>query len=172
MEAIDMTKTIEPTTSERFTLFFGGPFSQWDESHFIVDSVPYNCAEQYMMAQKARLFRDRQAFADIMRAAHPAEQKRLGKLVRGFDKEQWAMVCRDVVMRGNVAKFTQLPYFRAALLATVGTTLVEASPTDTIWGIGIGEHDPRALVRAEWRGSNWLGQVLTELRLVMEGGAR
>lgn len=40
---------------EKFTFFFGAdsPFSQWHPAKFEVDGVTYNCAEQYMMYQKA-----------------------------------------------------------------------------------------------------------------------
>ena len=94
----------------------------------------------------------------------PAQQKRLGKLVRGFDVQTWEAVARDVVMRASLAKFSSDPKLRAKLLLTEGTVLVEASPTDVIWGVGLAEDDPRVHNRDRWRGRNWLGQVLTELR--------
>jgi ribA/ribD-fused uncharacterized protein len=151
-------------TNERFTLFYGGPFSQWAHSPFVVDGTEYNCAEQYMMAQKARLFGDEERLKLIMATDNPAEQKALGKKVERFRKSVWEAVARDVVMRGSLAKFTQHHYFFEALMETRGTTIVEASPTDVIWGIGLDEYDPDCRDRSKWRGSNWLGQVLTDLR--------
>lgn len=153
-----------PNNSEKFTPFYGGVFSQWYPSPMVVDGVTYSCAEQYMMAQKARLFGDDAALKAIMSTDDPAQQKRLGKLVRGFDVRTWEAVARDVVMRASLAKFSSDPRLRAKLLLTEGTVLVEASPTDVIWGVGLAEDDPRVHNRDRWRGRNWLGQVLTELR--------
>ncbi|UIS24762.1 YbiA [Stenotrophomonas phage vB_SmaS-AXL_1] len=148
----------------RYTLFYGGVFSQWYPSPMVIDGVEYGCAEQYMMAQKARVFGDEQALDEIMATSNPAEQKAIGRRVKGFDRRQWDSVSRDVVMRASLAKFTSDPKLRAQLLLTEGTLLVEASPTDVIWGIGLDERDPRCHDPSEWRGTNWLGQVLTDLR--------
>jgi len=150
--------------SEKFTPFYGGVFSQWHRSPLVVNGVEYNCAEQYMMAQKARLFNDELRLELIMATPDPSAQKALGKQVRGFDVAQWEAVARDIVMQANLAKFTGNPKLRAQLLLTEGTTLVEASPTDVIWGVGLSEDDPRVHNRERWRGRNWLGQVLTDLR--------
>ncbi|UGL62848.1 hypothetical protein [Xanthomonas phage MET13-T1] len=149
---------------DRYTLFYGGVFSQWYPSPMVIDGVEYGCAEQYMMAQKARVFGDEQALDEIMATQSPAEQKAIGRRVRGFDRRQWDSVSRDVVMRASLHKFTSNPKLRAQLLLTEGTLLVEASPTDVIWGIGLDERDPRCHDPKEWRGTNWLGQVLTDLR--------
>ncbi|QNN97172.1 hypothetical protein P9A51_gp17 [Xanthomonas phage Xp12] len=149
---------------DRYTLFYGGVFSQWYPSPMVIDGVEYGCAEQYMMAQKARVFGDEQALDEIMATQSPAEQKAIGRRVRGFDRRQWDSVSRDVVMRASLHKFTSNPKLRAQLLLTEGTLLVEASPTDVIWGIGLDERDPRCHDPREWRGTNWLGQVLTDLR--------
>lgn len=157
---------------EQFTPFFGGVFSQWYPSPMVIDGVSYGCAEQYMMAQKARVFGDEQALDAIMATSNPAEQKAIGRQVKGFDRRQWDSVSRDVVMRASLAKFTSDPKLRAQLLLTEGTTLVEASPTDVIWGVGLYENDPRVHDPSQWKGTNWLGQVLNDLRaslLAMSG---
>ncbi|URA06990.1 GTP cyclohydrolase II [Xanthomonas phage Elanor] len=157
---------------EQFTPFFGGVFSQWYPSPMVIDGVSYGCAEQYMMAQKARVFGDEQALEAIMATSNPAEQKAIGRQVKGFDRRQWDSVSRDVVMRASLAKFTSDPKLRAQLLLTEGTTLVEASPTDVIWGVGLYENDPRVHDPSQWKGTNWLGQVLNDLRaslLAMSG---
>lgn len=154
---------------EQFTLFYGGVFSQWHYSPFVIDGVEYNCAEQYMMAQKARLFQDASMLKAIMGTDDPSKQKAFGKKVKKFKKPVWEAVARDVVMRGSLAKFTSSSDLLERLLETDGTTLVEASPTDVIWGIGLGEYDPDAKDREKWQGSNWLGQVLTDLRAHLLG---
>lgn len=150
--------------SEQFTLFYGGIFSQWFRSPFDIDETTYNTAEQWMMACKARHFSDEKALARIMKAGHPAEQKKLGRTVVGFTVAEWNQVARDYVYKGNYAKFSQDQQLRQNLLKTKGTTLVEASPQDRLWGIGLGLDDPDALDRSKWRGVNWLGEVLTRVR--------
>ena len=152
------------TTVEKFTLFWDGPFSQWHPSPFEIDGITYNCAEQYMMAEKARLFGDTKREQVILEAVSPYLQKKLGRQVENFDEDKWNAVCKDVVRRGTVAKFSQNEDLKKALFATAGTTLVEASPYDKIWGIGLGSNDPRAQDRSQWRGTNWLGEIITEVR--------
>lgn len=154
---------------EQFTFFWGGPFSQWYLSTFVVDGITYNCAEQYMMAEKARLFNDFETLAKIMAEKNPRKQKALGREVKGFDVEKWKPVARDIVYKGGEAKFSQNPDLKLVLANTTGTTLVEASPNDDIWGIGLAEGDPRTLSRDTWLGSNWLGEALTKLRINMFG---
>ena len=149
---------------ERFTFFWSGPFSQWFKSPFTLEGQAYVTAEQYMMAEKARLFRDEAIRGQILVTANARQQKALGRQVQHFDAGRWQAVARDVVYRGNRAKFTADPGLLAKLFATRGTTIVEASPDDTIWGIGMAEDDPDVRDRAKWRGSNWLGEVLTQLR--------
>ena len=116
------------------------------------------------MMQKARLFGDTQAEARIMATTDPADQKRYGRQVIGFGQDIWRMHAKDIVYRASYAKYTQNPEMRKELLATAGTTLVEASPEDHIWGIGLRKTDPRALDRAQWKGTNWLGEILTKVR--------
>ena len=156
---------------EEFTLFWGGPFSQWNTDGFDIDGVHYCTAEQWMMASKARLFGDDAVEKAILETTSPSDQKALGKMVKGFDKAKWEAIeengkpyCWNIVYQGNSAKFRQNPGLMAFLLETVGTTLVEASPYDKIWGIGLGEDDPDAKDRSKWKGINWLGDVLTHLR--------
>lgn len=150
--------------SERFTLFYRGPFSQWFGSRFVVDGIEYVCAEQYMMAEKARLFGDDHRLKRIMATAYPRNQKAEGRLIANFDPVGWNAVAKDVVRRANLAKFGQNANLLKQLIDTAGTTLVECSPKDTVWGIGLAQDDPRALDRAQWLGTNWLGEVLTQVR--------
>ncbi len=148
---------------EKFTFFYGGPFSQWYMTDFVVGALTYNCAEQYMMAEKARLFGDGVTLLKIMTSKSPKEQKALGRRVENFDADVWNEVAKDIVYKGNYSKF-QDPGLKEILLWTRGTTLVEASPYDTIWGIGLDAMDQRAQNRDTWKGTNWLGEVLTKLR--------
>lgn len=160
--------------TEKFTFFWHGPFSQWHPSVFTVDKIQYNCAEQYMMAQKALMFGDHARWLAIMSSAEPKAQKTLGRQVENFNPDEWDKVARDIVKKGNIAKFEQNPDLKDQLLETKDTTLVEASPYDKIWGIGLAQDDPKALDRNSWQGTNWLGETLTEVReyLVMSEAAK
>ena len=153
-------------TRPPFTFFFteAHPFSQWYRSRFEALGHTFNCAEQYMMFGKAQLFGDVEVAQEILAADHPRTHKALGRKVRGFDDARWRREREGIVHAGNRAKFGQSPELRAALLATAGTTLVEASPYDRIWGIGLAATDPRAQDPTQWRGQNLLGQILTRLR--------
>lgn len=153
--------------TERFTFFFTfrDPFSQWHPSRFVVDGATYENCEQFMMAEKARLFGDAASLRMVMGTSDPKRAKELGRGVVGFSEARWRPEVPGILTRGNAAKFSQDAKLGAALAATVGTTLVEASPYDRIYGIGLPADDPRALSRATWRGRNVLGDVLTRLRV-------
>jgi ribA/ribD-fused uncharacterized protein len=149
-----------------YTFFFteASPFSQWYRCSFSVDGQVFNCAEQYMMYGKALLFGDGEVAREILAADHPRQHKALGRKVKGFDDAIWRRERERIVLAGNRAKFTQSAELRELLLATRGTTLVEASPYDRIWGIGLAASDPRAQDAAQWKGQNLLGKILTALR--------
>lgn len=149
---------------KKYTFFWGGPFSQWAPSEILIDGVKYNCCEQYMMAQKALLFKDMESYEAIMKAEQPYEQKALGRRVKNFDRDKWELVAKSVVYRANQAKFTQHKHYYDDLMATDDTLLVEASPEDKIWGIGLAESDPRAHDESQWQGTNWLGEIITDVR--------
>ena len=151
-------------TTDEMVLFWDGPFSQWEPCNFVVNGIEYNCAEQYMMAEKARFFEDEETLNEIMDTDDPREQKRLGRLVEGFDEDRWNEVAIEIVVKGNLAKFSQNPELKKILLDTESRILVEASPYDKIWGIGLRETDPRALDREQWLGTNWLGEALSQVR--------
>lgn len=150
--------------NEEFHFFWKGPLSQWFKRDFVIDGVKYNCAEQYMMSRKAVLFKDNIALKKIMEATNPYDQKAYGRNVEYFDVGEWEAVAKNYVFDGNFAKFTQHEDLKQIILSTGNKTLVEASPYDKLWGIGVAEDDQRALSRATWPGKNWLGEVLTNVR--------
>ena len=175
MNAIEYIEKYKRSDKFKTMLFWHGPLSQWWYSPFTIDGLGYNCAEQYMMVQKARLFGDVETAAKIMAAGgthisqqdftkFPRMQKDLGRQVHNFDPVGWNAVARDVVARASLAKFSQDDELMACLLHTRGYTLVEASPYDQVWGIGLSDKADEAYNPMTWEGKNWLGQVLTELR--------
>ena len=141
--------------------------SQWWMQDFEIDGVSYLCAEQYMMAEKARLFSDSEMLEKIMQTIFPKEMKAYGRAVRDFDKEVWDAKCFEIVKNANMAKFKQNPELLKFLLKTKNRVLVEASPRDRIWGIGMGAGNPNAENPLKWRGKNLLGFALTEVRDIL-----
>ncbi|MBB5956847.1 hypothetical protein FHS29_003440 [Saccharothrix tamanrassetensis] len=170
----DLIERVRQGEHVEFVFFWGpqpeqdgvGPqcLSQWSPDRFTADGRDFATAEHYMMWRKAVLFGDEATAEEILRAAHPRRARDLGRAVRGFDHARWEACRYDVVVAGNVAKFGQHPELRRFLLGTGDRVLVEASPLDTIWGIGLAAADPRAQDPARWRGLNLLGFALADVR--------
>jgi len=156
-----------------------GCLSQWARWGFVVDGTYYRYAEQYMMAEKARMFHDDATLDKIMDAKSPMIIKRLGRVVKGraggkWDKEdaaKWDDVRSDVVERGNFAKFSQNDALKEYLLSTGDALLAEASPYDAIWGIGIDAETAEKTPQSKWPGQNLLGKALMNVREKLKSGA-
>jgi ribA/ribD-fused uncharacterized protein len=144
-------------------------FSQWWPAIFEVDGMVYHTAEQYMMAEKARLFRDEETRSKILLEEAPDLVKKLGRKVNHFDETIWLQHRFEIVVCANEAKFGQNEAIRNYLLGTGDKILVEASPVDTIWGIGLAEKDVRAGNPEQWRGQNLLGFALMKVRSKLRG---
>jgi ribA/ribD-fused uncharacterized protein len=168
-----LRKAVADGQSFEYRFFWGhrrepdGVFSQWWPCRFELDGQVYTTAEQFMMAGKARLFADDQALAAILAESDPAACKKLGRRVRGFDEAAWAAARFELVVAGNLAKFGQSDNLRDILESTGEQLLVEASPTDRIWGIGLRASDPRARDPRTWQGRNLLGFALVETRSLL-----
>ncbi|GAA2517554.1 NADAR family protein [Streptomyces gobitricini] len=145
--------------------------SQWWPSPFTVDGVEYATAEHWMMASKARLFGDADAERQAVEAPDPALAKKAGRLVRCFDETIWKRERFGIVVRGGEHKFASDPELRTFLLSTGDRVLVEASPLDRVWGIGLAADDPRAESPAHWRGLNLLGFALMDARAKLRAAA-
>ncbi|MEV5535824.1 NADAR family protein [Saccharopolyspora shandongensis] len=139
-----------------------GCLSQWWPAPFEVDGRRFATAEHYMMWRKAVLFGDTGSAAEILRASHPRQAKQLGRGVRGFDQRRWEERRYEIVLTACVEKFRQNPDLQEFLLGTGNRVLVEASPVDAIWGIGLAADDPRCENPEQWRGLNLLGFALGE----------
>lgn len=145
-----------------------GCLSQWWPLQFEVEGVQYASAEHYMMAEKARQFGDGAALERILACDTPAEAKKIGREVHGFVAETWNAHRFEAVVRGNMGKF-QHADLQAFLLSTGEQVLVEASPRDRIWGIGMGAANEKAGDPHTWRGLNLLGFALMEVRQALRG---
>lgn len=146
-------------------------FSQWYEAAFQVDGELFRTSEHYMMVHKARLFSDNDTATAMLAASTPDEAKSLGRKVSGFLDEVWLQHREEIVFAGNVAKFTHNHKLRTFLLGTGTTVLVEASPVDPIWGIGLAKEDPLAIDPPAWPGLNLLGFALMKTRDHLRTGA-
>lgn len=149
-----------------FEFFWGTshPFSQWHPAEFVIDGITFNCAEQYMMYRKAKLFCDEEIAEQILQAKKPSVQKELGRLVQNFDAAEWKQNRERIVYEGNFYKFTQNENLRKFMMDTADKMIVEASPVDKVWGIGMAESNPDARNPEKWNGENLLGKILMELR--------
>lgn len=146
--------------------FWGGIFSQWAECkiHDTILDITFNCAEQAMMYHKARIFKDDEACQKIIGETDPRVQKALGRSIKNYVEDVWADCRFDIVKRINFLKFWQNPAWRELLVFTDGYEIVEASPYDKIWGVGLGEDDPLILDKTNWNGMNLLGKAIMDAR--------
>lgn len=155
---------------KREKLFFWGKkngnkcLSQWYMADFYVGHIKYCCMEQYMMSKKALLFGDKEINEEIMKSSSQGEIKALGRKIRGFKEEIWSQFKRPIILTGNYYKFCQLENLRKFLMGTGDAMLVEASPYDRIWGIGMGAEEAGQCGIDKWKGENLLGFALMEVR--------
>jgi ribA/ribD-fused uncharacterized protein len=178
--ARELVRLVEDGRPVRYLFFWGhrpqrdgsigpGCLSQWWPAPFECDGARFTTAEHYMMWRKAMLFGDATTAEQILAAAHPHRAKALGRQVRDFDQQTWENHRFDIVVAGSIAKFGQHENLRDFLLATHERVLVEASPTDRIWGIGLAGSDERAADPKAWRGLNLLGFALMRARTILSG---
>ncbi|MCG2615768.1 NADAR family protein [Terrimonas sp. NA20] len=170
-----LIKKAESSEQIRFLFFWGHQpskngeitktcFSQWWESSFTVDGITYHTAEHWMMAGKARMFNDEQTLTKIISAGSAPEAKKLGREVSGFDPQKWDEEKYPLVVKGNLAKFSSNPLLENFLVGTGDIVIAEASPVDSIWGIGLAADHPDVLKPSKWKGENLLGYALMEVR--------
>ena len=172
VESIKQMVTADPNV--KFIYFWGHTpspkgitqtcLSQWFDVEFEVAGVKYHTAEQYMMAQKALLFGDKEVYDEIMLASDPRQYKALGRKIKDFDGKVWDYRKYQIVVEGNKAKFSQNEDLKEFLLSTEDSILVEASPYDKIWGIGLYAAQAAKGTVDQWKGQNLLGFALMEVR--------
>ena len=139
-------------------------FSQWFPSPFKQNGIEYLTAEHYMMAQKAKLFNDDEIFNQILKVKHPNEAKQLGRKVHNYDEQVWQEKRFEIVVEANLVKFSQYSELRDFLIATNDRILVEASPVDRVWGIGMAQDHEHVRDPSLWNGLNLLGFALMQVR--------
>lgn len=150
--------------NNKYIFFWGNEFSQWYPSIFVIDGITYKTAEHYMMWCKAKLFKSNRIADMILESENPDDVRWLGRQIQNFDDSVWKQNCRKFVYDGSYAKFTQNENLLKVLMDTGDLKIVEASPEDFNWGIGLTEEEAVNIPEEEWPGTNWLGLALTELR--------
>ena len=138
--------------------------SQWFAAGFTHEGLHYPTAEHWMMRNKALTFNDQTIAAAILANPDPRAAKAFGKKIADYDYKTWYNVKHEVVKQGNILKFGQNPTLNDFLLATDAIILVEASPNDAMWGIGMSATDAERVSPEDWKGTNWLGWCLMEAR--------
>jgi ribA/ribD-fused uncharacterized protein len=153
--------------TDKYVFFGGSELSNWYECRvpFIkYKGITFFNSEQAFMWEKAVYFGDMEIAKKIVETSNPKENKKLGRQVKGFDVEKWSQVNFQFMVDVNYAKYSQSPRLKALLLSTEDKIIVEASPYDTIWGIGLHWEDDDVLDESKWKGQNLLGKALMMVR--------
>lgn len=169
------------TITEKHVLFFG----DWT-SNFAWAPIKTVCmdgqiheffsTEQCFMWHKAYFFKDFDILRQIeelnFKEANSAAAKKLGRKVKNFNGEEWKKVAYDIMLKANLSKYSQnkILFDKITDPKFDGKHFVEASPYDAIWGIKMGEFDKNADDKTKWKGTNWLGKVLDEVRAKLLDG--
>lgn len=155
--------------NDNYEFFWGGIYSNWAPSDIVVGDKTFNCVEQYMMYKKAEVAGDTESMQAVMNTQMPNEQKAIGRRIKNYDDAKWAAVRYEIVKEAIRAKFTQHADLKEKLLASGNKHIVEASPYDVVWGIGMGEDHPDRFDESKWRGDNLLGKCIMDVRAELVG---
>ncbi len=137
-------RKIATKETENYLFFYSAasPLSNFHPSTFIINGETYTCGEEYIQTSKARFFKDHETYKKIKVCASPGQMKALGSNVKGFNSAAWATCVENVATKCQLEKFSQNKELRDYLLSTESKSLIEASPKDSFWGIGISLNDP------------------------------
>lgn len=150
--------------TEGFSNFFLTPIEE--------NGTTFKSSEHYFMYHKAIKFKDFITAEKILRASTPRQAKVLGKSAEGYVDRVWKLHREEIMERALTLKFTQNEQLKERLCATKGKVLVEASPYDKVWGVGLSADNPRIYDPKQWRGQNLLGKVLMKVRDKLTGTPR
>jgi ribA/ribD-fused uncharacterized protein len=166
-------------TTDKFVFFYRNAdiYSNFYKSEFTKNGIAFSCGEQWIMYQKALTFKDKyptnQDIADkILKTNDPGKIKAFGRQVQGYDEIIWSGCRQQKTYEGLIEKFRQNENLKKQILATGTRELVEASPSDKIWGVGLTESDVRIEKKSNWKGQNILGKILTKVRSTLQNEAK
>ena len=141
-----------------------GYLSNWFLSEFTVGGITFSSMEQYMMYEKAVLFKNQTTAEKILQTDDVAKIKAFGRTVQNFDDKVWAKEREGIVYNGVSEKFRQNPELAEKLEKTGEEIIAECAVKDRIWGIGLSMEDENRLCIDKWRGKNLLGKILMRVR--------
>ena len=165
------SKRLHTVTSNDCVVFYGreSPFSNFHQAEFRIDNESYCCTEQYYQSQKCENFNDDIAKHKVLSTRDPVVMKQIGDKVKGdTDSEAWKKRSREIMLKGNLAKFNSNPELKNALLSTGTKTLGECNPHCRIWSTGVSIRHKLATNPAAWRGSNYMGSILERVRYLIK----
>jgi len=154
--------------TDKYVFFWNGIYSNWHPTPIIYDSIHFANSEQLFMYFKALHFKDLESVDKIIVTPDPRQVKKLGRDVKNFNEREWTAHRTLYMFISCYNKFDQSPELAAELLATGDKILVEASPLDKIWGIGMDENHPDIEDSSKWQGLNLLGNVLTDVKTMLQ----
>ncbi len=151
--------------TDNYVFFYGknDHFSNFYKTNFKVNDITFSCGEQYIMYSKAKLFSDDIIANQILQETSPSKMKALGRKVKNYNDKIWVQSREDITFNGLIHKYKQNPILKEQILNTNNKIIVEASPTDRIWGIGMGVSNPELENQNKW-GQNILGKILMRVR--------
>lgn len=152
--------------TDKFVFFWGNDdiYSNFYYSPFKHQGILFKWSEQAIMYRKAKFFGADAIANQILKAQTPKQCKDLGRSrAIPFNETTWVAVRELIYKEVLLDKFSN-PHLKSKLLETGDKLLVEASPFDKIWGIGLAEDHPHAENPSKWRGLNLLGKVLMVVR--------
>lgn len=141
-----------------------GFLSNWYLSDFTVDGIKFSSMEQYMMYQKAVVFKDKDIASQILKTNDVARIKDFGRQVSNYNDSVWNGMRQIVIYKGLLEKFRQNEKLKKALLDTGDDILAECAVSDKIWGIGLSMKDSNKNDIKRWKGQNLLGFALMLVR--------
>lgn len=154
--------------TKNYIFFWGGSvLSNWADTPLILPNINITVptSEHYFMYLKAIYFNDVETAEEILKSKTPRDAKKLGRKVKNFSEELWRNERENAMLTALKLKFQQSSKFRKIIVAAKKSNLefAEASPHDSIWGIGMGEDHPNLLNTSLW-GLNLLGKCLNTIR--------
>lgn len=152
--------------TDQFVFFYGSKdhFSNFYKTNFVVNGITFSCGEQYIMYSKACLFNDNEMAEVILKEHLPSKMKAWGRKVKSYDDATWCAQREDITYTGLLEKYKQNQMLCNLLMETGEREIVEASPRDRIWGIGMGENNVNVEDKTMWKGRNILGSILMRVR--------
>jgi len=144
--------------------FWGSEFSNWYSCIFEYKGHTFFNSEQAFMWEKARFFDDHEIEKILLSETNPAHAKALGRKVKNFDADMWMAASYPAMIAVNFAKWNSSPVLKELIISTDPKIIVEASPYDKIWGVGLNEDDDLILDEKNWEGMNLLGKALMNVR--------